>query len=122
MKLNTLSIVIAYSGENQYLDELMASILANSNLHEIIIGVDETKVSKAHAIEVWSHWTIAAHEKGIPFAITFSQKPGPSAVRNAAIAHSGSDLILPVDSDDKISNSYVQRIIEAFNSDPSMIR
>ncbi len=110
-----LSIVIAYAGESQYLDEMMHSVLSNDHVLEILVGIDLSRISKEEALQNWNHWIDIAKIQNLKLELFFSAVPGPAAVRNLAIKHASSEFILPVDADDKISEDYVRLIIETFS-------
>jgi glycosyltransferase involved in cell wall biosynthesis len=114
----TLTIVIAYAGEYQYLEETMKSILANERISEIVVGVDLSRIEQIKAESTWLKWSAICKKRNIVLELVFSEKPGPAAVRNLAILKSNSSIVLPVDSDDRIGQNYVRNILDYYESDP----
>ncbi len=120
MKNVSLAIIIAYAGEQEYLEETMPSVVACGGVSEVVIGVDLTRTTKVEADRAWRKWQELGQEINIPVKLVYSNKMGPSAVRNLAITVSTSSYILPVDSDDRINSIYPQKIIDILNKDPNI--
>lgn len=113
----TLTVVIPYAGEYEYLEETMESVLANDSISQIVVGVDLSRVARTEAEMAWKIWSEKSRKRKIDFLIVFSEKPGPAAVRNLAILNATSSIILPVDSDDCIAENYVQNILSLYEFD-----
>ena len=113
----TLTVVIPYAGEFEYLKQTMESVLANDSISQIVVGVDLSRVERVQAEMAWQVWSAACRERKIDFQIVFSEKPGPAAVRNLAILNATSSIILPVDSDDRIAENYIRKILNLYEFD-----
>jgi glycosyltransferase involved in cell wall biosynthesis len=113
----TLTVVIPYAGECEYLEETMESVLANDSINEIVVGVDLSCVDRIAAETAWKIWGDESRKRKIDFLMVFSEKSGPAAVRNLAILNATSTIILPVDSDDCIAEDYVQSILKLYELD-----
>jgi len=111
----SLAIVIAYAGESQFLEETLGSIFENHGIAEIVVGVDLTRTTKLDSETAWTPWIKRATQLGIDMTFVYSEKAGPSAVRNLAIAKTNAAIILPVDSDDRIHRCYVEKILESYS-------
>jgi glycosyltransferase involved in cell wall biosynthesis len=111
----SLAIIIAYAGEQEYLDETMPSVFSCDGVSEVVIGVDLSRTTKVEADLAWRKWQEHGDDKNIPIKLVYSKIKGPSAVRNLAISESTSTYILPVDSDDRINSMYPANIIDILN-------
>ncbi len=113
-----LAVVLAFAGEYDLIPETLENLSKAVAISEIVIGIDGQMVPFAEANEKLSTY----REKfRVPFKIVESKIGGPSAVRNKAISCAEAEIILPVDSDDKISSTYPKMILEKFSLDKENI-
>lgn len=106
-----VSIIIPCYNDGKYLPEAVASALAQTYAHIELIVVDD------HSTDLVTKAALAAaHERGIRVLTTPEGKKGLPAARNTGIAAATGKYILPLDADDKISPSYVDKAVAALES------
>jgi len=97
-------IVPAYNCE-QYLSDTLASILIQSYPNwECIIVNDGSTDSTADVAQSFC-------KRDSRFHYHFQENSGPASARNKAILNSSGELILPLDADDTISESYLEKTV-----------
>lgn len=100
--VNVSIIVPAYNCE-QYLADTLTSILSQSYPYwECIIVNDGSTDSTADVAQSFCN-------KDSRFHYLSQENKGPALARNKAILNSSGELILPLDSDDTISESYLEK-------------
>lgn len=109
-----ISIIVPCYNYGVFLSECLDSILAQThNNWECIIAdncsTDNTK-------EVANRYV----QKDPRFTYLFCEKKGVSAARNKAIRHSKGHYILPLDADDKIAASYLQKALHILDERPTV--
>jgi glycosyltransferase involved in cell wall biosynthesis len=103
-----VSIVIPCYNDGKYLLEAVESARRQSYRSiEIIVSDDASTDEKTLAL------LHDLHENAKDVKVLFSEKnSGPAAARNRAIKEARGEYILPLDADDKIASTYVQKAIE----------
>lgn len=102
--MTQVSIIIPCYNDGKYLREAVASAQAQTHPDVEIIVVDD------HSTEPLTHAAYKQlREQGVTVLPTPQGKKGLPAARNAGIAAAAGDYILPLDADDKIAPSYVEK-------------
>lgn len=104
--MNELAVVIPFAGEFQYVDETLDSLFPISNIDEVVVAIDSTKINQIKAINYFAKRKAQFEKKSTRFKVVISTVNGPSAARNEAVKSTECEFILPIDCDDKISPSY----------------
>lgn len=105
-----VSIIIPCYDHAQYLDEVLQSVLIQTYQKWECIIVNDG--SSDNAEEVVSEWV----KKDARFKYIYQENSGVSAARNNAISMAKGEFILPLDGDDKIAASLIEKIILGFNN------
>lgn len=109
MNLPEISIIVPCYNQSQFLEKTLESVLLQSfeNWECIIVNdgsLDDTEgIAKA--------WT----KKDTRFKYLFKENGGLSSARNAGINAASCSYIYPLDADDFISNTLIEKIILKFN-------
>lgn len=111
--LSKVSVIIPCFNAGATLVEAVESALAQTHANLEVIVVDdgstdaETRKILDHAS--WPRTRVIRQENG-----------GPAAARNAAIEVSSGEFILPLDADDTIEPSYVEKAVAAMLANPNV--
>jgi glycosyltransferase involved in cell wall biosynthesis len=103
--LPLVSVVIPYYNDGKYIHETLESIQHQTYRNVEIILVDDGSTEK-ESIRVFDDL------KKLGFQTYRQENAGPSAARNLAISHSKGKYILPVDADDKIRPTYIEKAVQ----------
>ncbi|NDV69035.1 glycosyltransferase family A protein [Dysgonomonas sp. 25] len=106
-----VSIIVPCYNQAPYLDEALQSVLDQeySNWECIIVNDGSADNSEEVALK----WV----EKNKRFKYFYKENSGVSATRNFAFNQSEGKYILPLDGDDKISQSYISEAVDIFEKD-----
>ncbi len=108
-----VSIVVPCYNLGQYLEETLQSVEATTYENwECVIVDDGSSDSTGQIAEQWC----ATHPK---FTYLHKQNGGQSSARNLGVRASKGEYILPLDADDKIAPTYVEKCVEVLEQDPS---
>ena len=108
---NTVSIIVPVYNAEKYLDETVSSIICQTyNNIEIILVDDGSSDSSGERCDAWE-------KIDDRITVIHTENKGPSAARNRGISIPKGDYILPVDSDDLIGASYVEKAAKVLDSD-----
>ena len=108
--LNFLSIVIPVFNTESYLPKLLTSLQAQSNKSFEVIFVNDGSTDK-------SRYILENFNYSFKHRIINNNNQGVSISRNVGIQASIGTIISFIDSDDYISENYVDRILSVFDSD-----
>lgn len=112
MRQPLVSIVVPCYKQGEYLSETLDAVLAQSYQHwECIIVNDGSPDNTEEVARCYL-------EKDPRFRYVNQENKGLSSARNTGIANSNGDFILPLDSDDLIAPSYLEKCIDRFSSSP----
>lgn len=114
MDQNKVSIIVPAYNCEEFLAETLDSVLRQTYTNWECIVMDDGSTDNTMAIAE-SH---AMRDSRIKCYQQENQ--GPSAARNHAINHSSGEYILPLDADDIIHPSYVEKAISAFKTIPDI--
>ena len=113
--MSLISIIVPCYNQAQYLDECLQSVLDQTYTDWECIIVNDG--SPDYTEEVAKKWV----EKDNRFKYLLKPNGGLSSARNAGIEIAIGEWILPLDSDDKISNKYLELAEKEFNKDYKLI-
>jgi len=111
---NKVSIIIPCYNHAEYLPETLDSVLAQTYKNWECIVVDDGSVDKSR--DVVQEYI----SKDSRFTYLYQDNQGPSAARNNGIRHSCGEFILPIDADDLIAATYLEKAIKAFITHPQL--
>lgn len=107
-----VSIIVPCYKQADYLSETLDSVLAQTYSNWECIIVNDG--SPDNTEEIANHYL----EKDNRFKYVFQTNKGLASARNVGIENSVGEYILPLDSDDKIAPSYVEKAIHHFEEYP----
>jgi len=108
-----VSIIIPTYNQANYISETLISVLAQTYKNWECIIVNDG--SSDNTDEIVTEW----HKKDKRFMYFIKSNEGVSSARNYGISKSSGYYILPLDSDDIISNDYLEKAISHFNKFPN---
>ena len=109
-----VSIIVPCYNQAHYLDEALHSILEQTYSNwECFIVNDGSPDNTEKVAKKWI-------EKDIRFCYLYKENGGLSSARNAGIAISNGEYILPLDADDCIHKDYLTKLIPELNKDSSL--
>ena len=111
--MNKVSVVIPCFNAGEYLDEAVQSALAQTwqDLEVVIVDDGSTDPSTLDLLRQ-ARW---------PRTRIFHQaNAGPAAARNRAVREAGGRYILPLDADDTIEPSYVEKAVAVLEARPNV--
>lgn len=107
-----ISIIVPCYNQAQYLAETLDSVLAQTFLDwECVIVNDGSPDNTEQIAKLYC-------DKDSRFVYVFQQNAGLATARNSGINHSSGKYILPLDSDDKIGTTYIEKALHYFNDNP----
>lgn len=109
-----ISIIVPCYKQAQYLEECLQSVLAQTYSNWECIIVNDGSPDNTESIA--SIWT----EKDKRFNYIFTENKGVSHARNLGIQNAKGFFILPLDADDKIGTTYLEKGITAFENNPAL--
>lgn len=110
-----VSIIIPCYNQAKYVACAIESALCQTYKNIEIVIVDDC--SSDNSVEVIKNY--AKNNKNIKY-LTFDKNKGVCAARNAAIDASSGKYILPLDADDIIAKTYVQKAVEILEKKPDI--
>lgn len=109
MQNSLVSVIIPCYNQGQYLQEAVDSVLASTYDNIEIIVLDDGSTQDIEFLK-----TFAAKKT----KVIHQEKQGVAEARNNAIKVAGGKYILPLDADDKIHSTYIEKAVNVFeNSD-----
>lgn len=108
-----VSIIIPAYNCEKYIAETLGSVLAQTYSNwECVIIDDGSTDNTPSIIKEYIH-------KYSRISYHYQENQGPSVARNNAILHSSGEFILPLDADDLIASTYLEKAINHFQAFPS---
>ena len=104
-------IIPVYNTKPNYIQEAINSAL-NQTLKDIEIIIVNDGSTNQETLKY-----LKELEKDNRLKIIHQENKGPSSARNTGIKEANSKYILPLDSDDKIDPTYIQKAIKAIKAD-----
>ena len=112
--MTLVSVIIPCYNCESFIHETIDSVLKSSYTNlEIILVNDGSEDNTANIIEILA----LEYESIFCFHI---ENSGPSVARNLAIKSAKGEIILPLDSDDKIDSEYIFKAINLFKQKPDL--
>lgn len=109
-----VSVIIPVYNSEAYLDETIQSVVDQTYKNiEIILSDDGSTDSSGNICDGWKI-------KDSRINVIHTDNCGPSNARNTAILSSKGDYILPVDSDDKIGDEYIEKAVAVLDGHPDV--
>ena len=109
-----VSIVMPCYNDGEYIEKSVESVL-NSTYEDIeLIVIDDGST------DVRTKDIISKFNEKEKIKVVYSNHEGPAAARNAAIRYAQGEYILPVDSDDLIDKSYIEKAVKILSSDENI--
>ena len=112
MKLPLVSIIVPCYNQAQYLSEALDSVLLQTYQDWECIVVNDG--SSDHTDKIAEEYR--AKDSRIKYLIQENQ--GVSIARNNGIYHSSGEFILPLDADDKLAPTYIEKAVARFREYP----
>ena len=109
-----VSIIVPCYNQAQYLDEALQSVLDQTYKNWECIIVNDG--SSDNTSEVAQRWV----EKDCRFQYIYQENGGVSSARNLGILNARGKFVLPLDADDKIGLSYIEKGVEAFENNSNL--
>lgn len=111
MKNIDVSIIVPCYNQDKYLSETLNSVLSQTYTNWECIIVDDG--SPDNTKEIAEKYC----QKDSRFKYVYKQNGGLASARNFGIKHSQGKYILPLDSDDKIERTYIEKTIKVLEQD-----
>lgn len=106
------SIVVPAYNNGEYIGEALDSVIAQTYSNWECIVVDDGSTDNTREI-------VAEYcQKESRISYLYQENAGPSLARNNGIAHTSGEFILPLDADDKIADTYLEKAISYFEAHP----
>ena len=105
-----VSVVIPCYNQGQYINEAVDSVLAQSYQNFEIVIVNDGSTDEL-SIEILKNY------KNIKTTVLHTTNKGLPSARNYAIEMSNGKYILPLDADDKIGSTYIEKAVNLLESD-----
>lgn len=112
--LKMVSIITPCYNDGEYIEETIKSIRAQTYTNWEMIIIDDGS-DDANTLEVLEK---IQHEKDIRLLRT--QRLRPAGARNVGISVANGEYILPVDADDLIEPTYLERAVEIMEANPQL--
>ena len=109
-----VSVIIPIYNSEKYLSETLTSILSSDYDDFEVICVDDG--SKDASIAIAKEYA----SKDNRVKVYSQANAGACVARNHAISLASGEFILPIDSDDKISSTYISNAVKIFLTDPDV--
>lgn len=107
-----VTIIIPVYNVEQYLDECIASVEAQSYHNLEIILVNDGSTDRS--LDICKTWA----EKDLRIKIISTDNQGLSHARNTGVSHSNGELIGFIDSDDFVDSCYVEKLVSILENNP----
>jgi glycosyltransferase involved in cell wall biosynthesis len=127
--LPIVSVIMPCFNQGAYLDEAVESVLAQTceSFEIIVINDGSTDEETVRILEKYDNpeWTVhneqllKSHEKP-NLTVIHTPNRGPSAARNTGIRQAKGRYILPLDADDRIAPTYLEKAIAILDREPNV--
>ncbi len=108
-----VSVVIPCWNQACFLPEAVESVVAQTFRSFEIVVVDDGSPDDTAAVAQ----RLAKHHPDVAIRLLRQENAGLAAARNAGIAAAHGELVLPLDSDDRIQPDYLERLVAALDAD-----
>lgn len=107
-----VSIIVPAYNSDKFISETLDSVIAQTYAHWECIVIDDGSTDNTKEI-------VAEYCRKEPrISYRYQENAGPSVARNNGIAHTTGEYILPLDSDDIIADTYLEKAVNRFISHP----
>lgn len=107
-----VSVIIPCYNKGNYLREAVESVIKQSYSNWECVIINDGSTDKTHDVAK----QLCEMDERIKVVIQLNM--GPSMARNNGIAVSDGEYILPLDADDKISDTYIEKALKQFEKHP----
>ncbi|EKQ68989.1 glycosyl transferase [Leptolyngbyaceae cyanobacterium JSC-12] len=109
----TVSVIMPCYNQGQFIDEAVDSVLAQtfSDFEIIVINDGSTDPATTQLLQ--------AYEKP-KLVVLHTENSGPASARNQGIARSQGRYILPLDADDRIAPTFLEKAVPILEADPNV--
>jgi glycosyltransferase involved in cell wall biosynthesis len=109
----TVSVIVPCYNQGQYLDEAVGSILAQTyqSFEVIVIDDGSTDAETVKLLQNYQKPTVK---------VIHTDNRGPSAARNTGIQQAIGHYILPLDADDRIQPTYLEKAVNLLDRQPEV--
>lgn len=114
MSIKKVSIITPCYNDGIYIEETIGSILSQTYKNLEIIIIDDGS-EDTHTIDILKKLDLRDNIKVIK-----TNHVGPAEARNIGIKYASGEYILPVDSDDLIDSTYIEKAVMCMNSDDKL--
>jgi len=105
-----VSVIIPMYNDQDYVADALESVIAQTYSNLEIICIDDHSQDQSRKI-------VQGYQDTFPIKLfTLTKNHGPSYARNQGIESSSGEYILPLDADDKIDPTYIEKAVEVINS------
>ena len=111
----TVSIIIPVYNSERYLNRCLDSVLSQRYTHLEVLLIDDG--STDHSLNICREY--AAKDNRI--RVVHQDNQGASAARNTGLDHATGEYIMFCDSDDMVSDMWVQRMINALSDEETIM-
>ena len=108
-----VSVIMPCYNQGPYLDEAVESVLAQTYQNFEIIVINDGSTDE-ETIQILHHY-----EKP-KVKIIHTENFGPSVARNTGVKNSCGQYILPLDADDRIEKTYLEKAVRILEEDPAI--
>jgi glycosyltransferase involved in cell wall biosynthesis len=109
----TVSVIVPCYNQGQYLDEAVGSIFAQTYQSFEIIVINDGSTD-AETVKLLKHY------QKPNVKVIHTDNRGPSAARNTGIQQAIGHYILPLDADDRIQPTYLEKAVNLLDSHPDV--
>jgi glycosyltransferase involved in cell wall biosynthesis len=109
--LPRVTVVIPCFNHGRYLDEAVGSALAQTHADLEVVVVDDGSTDPETV-------ALLDHYERPRTRVLRGPNAGPSAARNRGIAEGTGEYVLPLDADDRIAPTYVEKAVRLLDEDP----
>lgn len=113
---NKVTVVIPCYNQAEYLKECLDSLSAQTTNRFSIIVVDDG--STDNPTEVCTQWSY--DNQNIHIEVLQQENKGLSEARNAGFELAQTEWVLPLDADDKIDPTYIEKVLDAAKANPEV--
>jgi glycosyltransferase involved in cell wall biosynthesis len=116
MLKHTVSIITPCFNDGKYLSESVASARSQTWNYKELIIIDDNSTDEATR----SLLRELSNQPDIRILSVPAGRKGPSAARNVGIEAAQGEFILPLDADDKIGSTYLEKAVQRMEADASL--
>lgn len=112
--MEKVSIIMPCYNDGKYIEEAVQSILNQTYENIELIIVDDGSTDKE------TKQILSSLEENVKIKLLHTQHRGPARARNIGIEYAQGTYIMPVDSDDTIASSYIEKAVSVLSHHPQI--